>query len=87
MGTIEKRKSTSIRLKESLYEQIKFRAKQEQRSVNNYLERIISEAIEYYEPNKETKKDLDQAIEDRPYLNYKSYQTTEELIQDLLSDE
>jgi len=87
MGTIEKRKSTSIRLKESLYEQIKFRAEQEQRSVNNYLERVISEAIEYYEPNEETKKALDQAIEDRPYLNYKSYQTTEELIQDLLSNE
>jgi len=86
MSVIEKRKSTSIRLKESLYKQIKFRAEQEQRSVNNYLERIISEAIEYYEPNEETKKALDQAIEDRLSSDRKWYNNVDEMFKDLMND-
>jgi len=86
MDTAEIRKPTSLRLKRGLYEHVRERARKENRSINNFLEKVIAEAVEYREPNEETKQALDQAIRDRPYLGHRWYGSAEEMLEDLLAD-
>ncbi|WP_313376937.1 ribbon-helix-helix protein, CopG family [Chishuiella sp.] len=56
MNTKETKKATSLRLNRGLYSKIEELAKKENRSISNLLETIISEALNYNEPNKETKE-------------------------------
>jgi len=87
MNTIEAKKTTSIRIRKGLYERVRERARGENRSVSNFLETLIREAVEGREPNEETKAVLDQAIRDMPYPGYKKYRDTEDLFKDLMGDD
>lgn len=53
MNTKDK-KLTSIRLNKNLYKHLQKRAKEENRSVNNYIETLLFEASDYRIPNEET---------------------------------
>ncbi len=53
MNTKDK-KLTSIRLNKNLYKHLQQKAKEENRSVNNYIETLLFEASEYEVPNAET---------------------------------
>jgi len=86
MNTIESRKSTSLRLRRGLYEHLAERAKSENRSFNNFVEKILVEAMEHREPNEETKEAMDQAIRDMPYRNYKKFRNAKDLLKDLMDD-
>jgi len=70
-----------LRLKRGLYEHVRERAKKDGRSVNNFLERVISEAVEYREPNEETKLAIEEARREKPFL--KGYTDMDELFADL----
>ena len=54
MNTKETKKATSLRLNRGLYSKIEKRAKKENRSISNLLETIISQALNYNEPNEDT---------------------------------
>lgn len=60
MNTKNLKKSTSLPLDRELYNYIEKLAKKENRSVNNFIETVLADATNFYAPNKETKK----AIED-----------------------
>lgn len=47
------KKQTAFRFSEDLLERLKERAKKDNRSLNNYVEKILMEAV-YDEPNEET---------------------------------
>ncbi|MDQ0475939.1 hypothetical protein [Chryseobacterium sp. MDT2-18] len=51
---IKEKKLTSIRLSKNLYAHLQKKAKEENRSVNNYIETLLFESSEYFEPNEET---------------------------------
>lgn len=53
MDTKDK-KLTSIRLNKNLYKHLQKKAKEENRSVNNYIETLLYDASEYEIPNAET---------------------------------
>lgn len=53
MDTKDK-KLTSIRLNKNLYKHLQKKAKEENRSVNNYIETLLYDASEYGIPNAET---------------------------------
>lgn len=53
MNTKDK-KLTSIRLNKNLYQHLQLKAKEENRSVNNYIETLLYDASEYRIPNEET---------------------------------
>jgi len=72
-----------LRLKRGLYEHVRERAKKDGRSVNNFLERVISEAVEYREPNEETKLAIEEARRERPHL--KRYENSKDLLEDLMA--
>lgn len=45
---------TSIRLGKNLYAELQRKAKEENRSVNNYIETVLMESLNFHEPNEET---------------------------------
>ncbi|MGM9735264.1 MAG: toxin-antitoxin system HicB family antitoxin [Candidatus Cryptobacteroides sp.] len=47
------KKQTAFRFSEDLLERLKERAKKDNRSLNNYVEKVLMEAV-YDEPNEET---------------------------------
>ncbi|MBW7869735.1 MAG: toxin-antitoxin system protein [Flavobacteriia bacterium] len=53
MKTKEK-KLTSIRINKNLYAHLQKKAKEENRSMNNYIETLLFEASEFEVPNEET---------------------------------
>ena len=53
MNTKDK-KLTSIRLNKNLCQHLQLKAKEENRSVNNYIEPLLYDASEYRIPNEET---------------------------------
>jgi len=53
MDTKDK-KLTSVRLNKNLYKHLQKKAKEENRSVNNYIETLLYDASEYRIPNEET---------------------------------
>lgn len=56
MNTINiNKKSTSLRLNSGLYNKIEELAKKQNRSINNYIETLLFNAVGYDEPNEETK--------------------------------
>lgn len=58
---IQEKKLTSIRLNRELYKALQKRAKEENRSVNNFIETTLFEVL-YREPNEETLSAMDEAI-------------------------
>ena len=52
-GVSTNKKQTAFRFSEDLLERLKERAKKDNRSLNNYVEKILMEAV-YDEPNEET---------------------------------
>ncbi|MEJ5055934.1 ribbon-helix-helix protein, CopG family [Sphingobacterium sp. MYb382] len=68
MNTIAIKKSTSLRLDKDLYACIEKMVKKENRSVNNFIETVLANAIGFYAPNKETEKAINVAQEERSAL-------------------
>ena len=60
METATIKKSASFRLNADLLETLKKRAKETNRSLNNYVECLLLDAT-YYEPNEETKAAMEEA--------------------------
>ena len=58
------KKQTAFRFSEDLLERLKVRAKKDNRSLNNYVEKILMEAV-YDEPNEETVAAMKEAKEGR----------------------
>ena len=56
------KKQTAFRFSEDLLERLKVRAKKDNRSLNNYVEKILMEAV-YDEPNEETVAAMKEAKE------------------------
>lgn len=54
MNTINNKKATSLRINSELYAYIEKLAKKENRSLNNFIETILSKATNFNVPNKET---------------------------------
>lgn len=54
MNTISAKRATSIRLDKDLYAYIEKLAKKEHRSLNNFIETVLSRATRFDTPNKET---------------------------------
>lgn len=82
MNTIEiKKKATSLRLDNELYSYIEQLAKEENRSVNNFIETVLSEAIKYRVPNAETVKAIKEMRKEKASL--KKYTDMDELFNDL----
>jgi hypothetical protein len=82
MNTIDiKKKSTSLRLNSNLYAYIEKLAKKENRSLNNFIETTLFDALEYREPNEVTKLGIKESRKERETL--KRYSSTEELFEDL----
>lgn len=54
MNTTTAKKATSIRLDRDLYTYIEKLAKKEHRSLNNFIETVLSRATRFDTPNKET---------------------------------
>jgi hypothetical protein len=82
MNTIEiKKKSTSLRLNLNLYTHIEKLAKSENRSLNNFIETTLFDALEYREPNETTKKAIAEFKKDKK--NLKRYSSAKELFDDL----
>lgn len=82
MNTINiNKKSTSLRLNSNLYAYIEKLAKKENRSLNNFIETTLFDALNYREPNEKTAKGIKESREERASL--KKYSSTEDLFKDL----
>ena len=82
MNTINiNKKSTSLWLNSNLYAYIEKLAKKENRSLNNFIETTLFDALNYREPNEKTKKGIKESREERSSL--KKYSSTEDLFNDL----
>ncbi len=75
------KKSTSLRLNSGLYAYIEKEAKRQKRSINNFIETTLYEAVDYHEPNEKLKKSIDESIAEMDSL--KRYSSAEELFADL----
>jgi len=82
MNTKKLKKSTSLPLDRELYNYIEKLAKKENRSVNNFIETVLADATNFYEPNEETKKAIEDLQSERP--NLKRYSAAKDLFNDLL---
>lgn len=58
------RKQTAFRLREDLLKRLRIAAKKENRSLNNYVESVLLEAV-YGEPNDETLEAMKEVKEDK----------------------
>lgn len=58
------RKQTAFRLREDLLKQLRIAAKKENRSLNNYVESVLLEAV-YGEPNDETLEAMKEVKDDK----------------------
>ena len=65
-----------------MYNDIEKLAKKENRSVNNFIETVLADATNFYEPNMETKKAIEDLQPVRP--NLKRYRTAKDLFNNLL---
>lgn len=81
MNTKNLKKSTSLRLDRDLYNYMEKLSKKENRSVNNFIETVLADTTNFYEPNKETKKAIEYLQPDRP--NLKQYSTAKDLFNGL----
>ena len=82
MPTVDtKKKSTSLRINSNLFAHIEKLAKKENRSLNNFIETTLFDALEYREPNETTKKAIAEFKKDKK--NLKRYSSAKELFDDL----
>ncbi len=81
MNTATRRKSTSLRIDNKLFAYIETKAKEENRSLNNYIETVLLTSTGFYEPNEVTKNAMQQVREERDTL--KCYSDMDELFKDL----
>lgn len=82
MNTIaSKKKSTSLRINSNLFAHIEKLAKKENRSLNNFIETTLFDALKFREPNEITKAGIKESRKERTSL--KKYSSTEELFQNL----
>jgi hypothetical protein len=79
--TDTKKKSTSLRINSNLYAYIEKLAKKENRSLNNFIETTLFDALEYREPNENTKKAIAEFKNEKK--NLKRYSNSKELFQDM----
>lgn len=77
----ETKKITSLRINRELYSQVEKEAKKENRSINNFLETLIREALNYHEPNDETIQTIEESRKEKSRL--KGYTDMDELFNDL----
>ncbi|MEQ8552202.1 MAG: hypothetical protein RIC06_20910 [Cyclobacteriaceae bacterium] len=68
MNTISVKKSTSLRIDQELYAYIEKLAKKENRSVNNYIETVLTKATNFRMPNSETVEAIEEARSERGSL-------------------
>lgn len=68
MNTIGIKKSTSLRIDRELYAYIEKQAKKENRSINNYIETLLSKATNFRNPNEETIQAIEDARKERKDL-------------------
>ncbi|MDR3286960.1 MAG: toxin-antitoxin system protein [Prevotellaceae bacterium] len=80
MNTTEK-VATSIRISRDLRNHLQIKAKQEHRSLNNYLETLLLEASDYYKRNETTLAAIREIEEHGDSL--KRYNNAEELFADI----
>lgn len=84
MNTISiNKKSTSLRLNLGLYAHIEKLAKKENRSINNYIETLLFDAVDYHEPNKETKLSMKEIEKEKEKGSLKRYASVDDLFNDL----
>lgn len=83
---VQEKKLTSIRLEKGLYAELQRKAKEENRSVNNYIETALIKSLEYYEPNEETIAAVEEAREMIKTGTGKAYNSVEDLMKDLLDE-
>ena len=82
MNTISaNKKSTSLRLNSNLYAHIEKLAKKENRSLNNFIETTLFDALEFREPNELTALGIEESRKERATL--KIYTNTEDLFNDV----
>ena len=82
MSTISAtKKSTSLRLNSNLFAHIEKLAKKENRSLNNFIETTLFDALEFREPNAVTASGIEESRKERGTL--KRYTNTEDLFKDL----
>lgn len=82
MNTIStNKKTTSLRLNSGLYSYIEKLAKNQNRSINNYIETLLFDAVDYHEPNKKTKMAMKELDTEKNSL--KKYDNVEDLFNDL----
>jgi hypothetical protein len=81
MNTTSQRKSRSVRIKSELDKHLEKMAKEENRSVNNLIETLLTKASGFHEPNEETKAAIEEARIERSSL--KGYSDMQELFDDL----
>lgn len=77
----ETKKINSLRINRELYSQVEKEAKKENRSINNFLETLIREALNYHEPNDETIQTIEESRNEKSRL--KGYTDMDELFNDL----
>jgi len=58
------KKQTAFRFSEDLLRRLKIRARKENRSLNNYVEKVLMDVV-YDEPNEETKAAIKEAKENK----------------------
>ncbi|WP_333854651.1 hypothetical protein [Epilithonimonas sp.] len=84
MNTINiNKKSTSLRLNSGLYSHIEKLAKKQNRSINNYIETLLFDAVGYHEPNAKTKKAIEEARAEKKAGTLKKYSSADDLFEDL----
>ena len=67
-----------------LYNDIDKLAKRGNRSVNNFIQTVLADSTNFYEPNQETKKPIEDFKSERSDL--KRYSSANDLFNDLLRD-
>jgi hypothetical protein len=82
MNTTVERKSRSVRIKTALDKHLEELAKEENRSVNNLIETLLTKASGFKEPNEETKKAMLEA--DKEIDNLKKYKSAQEAFDDII---
>lgn len=62
--TVNERKQTAFRLRTDLLEKLKYAARKENRSLNNYVESVLLDAV-YRDPDDETRAAMKEARESK----------------------
>ena len=87
MKSILEKKTMSLRINPALYEHIKVVANKENRSLNNYIETALLQVSNYYEPNGETKKAIQQGKEEHSKGILKGYTDIQAMFDEILAKE